>query len=177
MSKILLGIDISHKAILLFSDSSKMRSRRERRGMVNKHQSYDLAQMQSLPLKAKVRMSCQRIDGWYNEYDGQIFVSFSGGIDSRVLAHLVREVCGYKDVPLVFVNTGLEYPEIVQFVKSFENVVILRPKMNFRQVIEKYGYPFFSKETSEAIFYARKYLKRLKELESLDRQTERQTDR
>ena len=30
--------------------------------------------------------------------------------------------------------------------------------MNFKQVIQKYGYPFISKETSEAVYYARKYL-------------------
>lgn len=45
----------------------------------NKHTSYDLAQMQSLPLEQKVIMSQRRIQEWYDYWDGQVYVSFSGG--------------------------------------------------------------------------------------------------
>lgn len=76
----------------------------------NKHTSYDLAQMQSLPLEQKVIMSQRRIQEWYDYWDGQVYVSFSGGKDSTVLLDIVRKM--YPDVPAVFVNTGLEYPEI-----------------------------------------------------------------
>ena len=136
--------------------------------MENKHTLTDLYQMQALPLSAKIRMTKYRIRQWIEEYgeDG-VYVSFSGGKDSTVLLHLVRE--DYPNVPAVFVDTGLEYPEIREFVKSFENVEWLRPKMNFKQVIQKYGYPFFSKETSECIAETRKYIKIL-----TDRQTDRQ---
>jgi 3'-phosphoadenosine 5'-phosphosulfate sulfotransferase (PAPS reductase)/FAD synthetase len=51
----------------------------------------------------------------------------------------------------VFVDTGLEYPEIVDFVKTQENVTILKPKMSFYGVIQKYGYPVISKEVSQKI--------------------------
>jgi 3'-phosphoadenosine 5'-phosphosulfate sulfotransferase (PAPS reductase)/FAD synthetase len=47
------------------------------------------------------------------------------------------------------VDTGLEFPEIKDFVKSTPDVERLRPEMSFRQVIEKYGYPVISKEQSE----------------------------
>jgi 3'-phosphoadenosine 5'-phosphosulfate sulfotransferase (PAPS reductase)/FAD synthetase len=57
----------------------------------------------------------------------------------------------YPDVPAVFVDTGLEYPEIREFVRTVENVEWLKPKMNFRQVIEKYGYPVVSKKTAANI--------------------------
>ena len=118
----------------------------------------DLRQMQALPLELKIKMTQTRIRQWVDEFgeDG-VYISFSGGKDSTVLLHLVREL--YPNVPAVFVNTGLEYPEIVQFVKTFDNVEIIRPKMNFKKVIEKYGYPFISKEAAECVFYARKYLK------------------
>lgn len=85
---------------------------------------------------------------------GQVYVSFSGGKDSTVLLHIARQV--YPDIEAVFVNTGLEYPEIQQFVKTFDNVTILRSKMRFDEVIKKYGYPIISKEVSLAIYYARK---------------------
>lgn len=99
-------------------------------------------------------MTQQRIRQWYEHWDGQVYVSFSGGKDSTVLLHLVRQI--YPDVPAVFVNTGLEYPEIVQFVNTFENVEMLRPKMNFRQVITEYGYPVISKEVAHTIHYAKR---------------------
>ena len=134
--------------------------------MADKHTRNDLLQMQSLPLSAKIQMTKRRISEWV-EYFGEdgVYVSFSGGKDSTVLLDLVRK--SYPDVPAVFVDTGLEYPEIREFVRTFENVVWLKPKMNFRQVIEKYGYPFFSKEISECIAESRKYIKIL-----TDRQTE-----
>ena len=122
--------------------------------MANKHAAYDLAQMQSLPLEAKILMTKRRIQEWYDYWDGGMYVSFSGGKDSTVLLHLVRSM--YPDVEAVFVNTGLEYPEIQQFVKTFDNVTILRPKMRFDDVIKKYGYPVISKDVSHKIYYARK---------------------
>ena len=60
--------------------------------MGNKHMPYDLAQMQSLPLEAKIVMTQQRIRQWYDYWDGQVYVSFSGGKDSTyVLYKLVKE--------------------------------------------------------------------------------------
>lgn len=58
----------------------------------------------------------------------------------------------------VFVDTGLEYPEIRDFVKTFDNVDWLKPKLNFRKTIDKYGYPLISKEVSEKVCAARSYL-------------------
>ena len=86
-------------------------------------------------------------------FNGDVYVSFSGGKDSTVLAHLVHDL--YPEVPLVFSNTGLEYPEIQAFAKKM-GAEFIRPKMQFSEVISKYGYPIISKEVSEAIYYARR---------------------
>lgn len=136
--------------------------------MANKHTMSDLYQMQSLPLKAKIQMTRRRIEEWVNEYgeDG-VYISFSGGKDSTVLLDIARK--DYPDLKAVFVDTGLEYPEIRSFVKGFNNVDWIKPQMTFKQVIEKYGYPFISKEVSECVDGARKYLRLL-----TDRQTDRQ---
>lgn len=119
----------------------------------------DLRQMQALPLSLKVSLTKSRIRQWVNEFgeDG-VYVSFSGGKDSTVLLHLVREL--YPNVTAMFVDTGLEYPEIREFVKSFDNVDIIKPSMNFKKVIETYGYPFISKDVSERVGYAQKYLQK-----------------
>ena len=124
------------------------------------HTIQELRQFQAMPLEVKVAMTKVRIRDWVNYYgqDG-VYVSFSGGKDSTVLLHLVREE--YPNIPAVFVDTGLEYPEIREFVKTFDNVTWLKPKMNFKKVIEKYGYPFISKEVSECVYGAKKYLHNL----------------
>ena len=121
---------------------------------MNKHTAADLKQMQSLPLDIKIEMTKRRIKEWYEAFDGNVYVSFSGGKDSTVLLHIARQM--YPDIPAVFVDTGLEYPEIRNFVKSIADVTWLRSKMNFREVIETYGYPLVSKEISERIYFARK---------------------
>lgn len=120
---------------------------------------WELRQMQSLPLAAKVSMTESRIREWVTEYgeDG-VYVSFSGGKDSTVLLDIVRRM--YSGIEAVFVNTGLEYPEIQQFVKTFDNVTILRPQMRFDEVIKKYGYPLISKEASECVGQGRIVLER-----------------
>ena len=118
--------------------------------MINqKHTAYDLIQMQSLPLDIKIRMTKERIQQWYEYWDGQVYVSFSGGKDSTVLKHIVDDM--YDDIPSVFVNTGLEYPEIQKFAMSQKNVVTVRPEMRFDEVIKKYGYPVPTKEQSAFI--------------------------
>lgn len=117
----------------------------------------ELKYMQSLPLEQKIEMTAERIDGWYQHYDGNVAVSFSGGKDSTVLLDIARyHWRGHSDIEAVYVDTGLEYPEIRQFVKTFENVTILRPKMRFDEVIKKYGYPIISKEVSRCVQYAKK---------------------
>ena len=118
-------------------------------------QKQTLLQRQCLPLDAKVRMSLERIRAWYEHWDGEVYVAFSGGKDSLVLLDLVWRL--YPEVPAVFSNTGLEYPEIVQFVKEIKarnpdrEVIIVRPKRTFRDVVLNEGYPVVSKKISRML--------------------------
>ena len=106
----------------------------------------------SATLDDKINKSKQLIMDWYYQFHGQVYVGFSGGKDSTVLLHLVRSL--FPDVPAVFSNTGLEYPDIIKFVKQTDNVTIIRPKMTFKQVLEKKGDPVVSKEQA---LYIRQY--------------------
>ena len=114
----------------------------------------ELQHLQAQTLERKVRLTQTRIMEYYQKLNGQVYISFSGGKDSTVLLDLARRI--YPDIEAVFSNTGLEYPEIVEFVKTFDNVTIVKPKMSFREVLDKYGYPVISKEIAEAIYGARK---------------------
>lgn len=142
-----------------------------------KHTMQELYQWQALPLNIKVRMTAERIRNWVNEFgeDG-VYLSFSSGKDSTVLGHIIREVCGYKNIPFVFVDVPTQYPELKEFAKTFDNLVILKPKISFAQVCEKYGFPMISKEVSNCVSGARKYVKYLDSQKSkntilTDRQT------
>lgn len=127
----------------------------------------------ALDLEDKVITSYEKLDEWYTAWGGQCYVSFSGGKDSTVLAYLAaRYLSSFRTPPwelnLVFVNTGLEYPEIQKFVNEYAdwlrrefprvnvNLVRLRPKMNIRQVVTKYGYSIVSKEVAGYVRDARR---------------------
>ena len=131
---------------------------------------FQLRIRQAMPLEDKIRFTERRINEWVNEFgENGVYISFSGGKDSTVLLDIARRL--YPNLKAMFVDTGLEYPEIRQFVKTFDNVDILRPQKRFDQVIQEYGYPIISKEVSECVDQARKaltsgkYLYRLQKLE------------
>lgn len=112
-----------------------------------------LRQRQSLPLSVKIMMTLRRIKYWYESHDGRVSVSFSGGADSTILLQLVRSL--YPEVPAVFVDTGLEFPEIREFVHSVENVIWMKPRKTFKQICEEHGYPVVSKETAQKLHEVR----------------------
>lgn len=122
---------------------------------MSKHTIDELRTLQALPLELKIEKSKNRIKEAVERYgeDG-VYVSFSGGKDSTVLLDLTRSI--FPNVKGVFSDTGLEFPEIRAFVFAQENIEVIKPKMTFKEIVSKYGYPLFSKEVSHAIWYARK---------------------
>lgn len=116
----------------------------------------ELRALQALPLERKILITQTRLTEWYLKFNGQVYISFSGGKDSTVLLHIARQM--FPDIEAVFCDTGLEYPEVRQFAKSFDNVTVIRPKMRFDEVIKKYGYPFIGKEVAERVFNARRHI-------------------
>lgn len=113
-----------------------------------------LRKRQEWPLERKIEWALKQIRIWYDYHDGRVYVAYSGGKDSTVLLHLVRSF--YPDATAVFCNTGLEFPEILDHVKATPNVTWLRPKMNFKAVLEKYGYPVVSKKVARYVWDLRR---------------------
>lgn len=116
----------------------------------NKRSAESLSRLQKLPLEQKINLTKRRIEQFYNAMGRKVSISFSGGKDSTVLLDIVRSM--YPDTPSVFFNTGLEFPEILSFIKSIENVAWITPKMNFKKVLDKWGYPLPSKKHAENIY-------------------------
>lgn len=112
-----------------------------------------LKELQALPLERKVGFTIARITEFYGHYNGKCYVSFSGGKDSTVLLYIARKL--FPDIKAVFIDTGLEYPEIREFVRTWDNVDWVKPAKSFLQVIKEHGFPAISKEVSEAVYYAK----------------------
>ncbi len=85
------------------------------------------------------------------------YISFSGGKDSTVVHHLVDMALPDNKIPRVFINTGIEYNEIVKFVKKLaendERFVLIKPSKPIKETLEKYGYPFKSKDHAKKVWY------------------------
>lgn len=137
-----------------------------------KHQLYELLQKQSLPLDMKIVLTQQRLREWYTYWDGNVYASFSGGKDSTVLADIISKTSGIQDIPLVFIDTGLEYPEIRRFVldmkASGSDIEIIKPTMKFPQVVKKYGYPAISKDVARRLHYAKRAVEAGREKYNID---------
>lgn len=89
----------------------------------------ELIKRQNWTLNQKIDHSLGAIEQFYNHFNGKTYVSFSGGKDSSVLLHLARII--YWDIPAVFVDTGLEYPEIRDFIKEIHpETTWIKPKKN-----------------------------------------------
>jgi len=106
-------------------------------------------EMYSWSLDKKIKHAKKRIRQFYKSMNGQVFVSFSGGKDSVVLRHLVLSL--YPNVKCVFSNTTNEYPEILQFVREFDNVEWVNPKTSFIEIMKQEGFPLVSKKVSRGI--------------------------
>ena len=86
------------------------------------------------------------------DLENNAYLSFSGGKDSTILHYLLDMALPNNRIPRVFIDTGIEYQMIREFVlglaKSDNRFIILKPTQNIKQMLEKYGYPFKSKQHS-----------------------------
>ena len=110
--------------------------------------AWQLNQLQSISLRGQIDRSKRKIAEWYYRHNGDIYVSVSGR-DSCVMLDMVRDL--FPSVLAVYCNTGLEHPEVREHVKTLDNVEWIKPKINFKQVIETHGFPVVSKEVSQKI--------------------------
>lgn len=103
----------------------------------------------------------RQIIGQYGE--DQFYLSFSGGKDSCVLSALLDEALPGNRIPRVYFNTGIEFTEMVKYVKHRaeldDRIVIMKPVNDIRKMLEEEGYPFKSKDHSQRVgeYQARGY--------------------
>ncbi len=80
------------------------------------------------------------------------YVSFSGGKDSVVMSHLIDEALPDNKIPRVYVNTGVEYFDILNYVRELrkrdDRIIIYNAGVHIPSMLKENGYPFKSKEHS-----------------------------
>lgn len=88
------------------------------------------------------------------------YISFSGGKDSTVLSYLIDEALPNNKIPRVYVNTGLDYKLIREFVfdkiKNDKRFVAITHGKNILEILRKDGYPFKSKIHATLVDYRQK---------------------
>lgn len=89
----------------------------------------------------------RQVIGKYGE--DNFYLSFSGGKDSTVLSALIDMACPGNKIPRVYSDTGIELNMIRDFVyeikKIDERIVVIKPSVPIKPMLEKEGYPFKSK--------------------------------
>ena len=113
-----------------------------------------------LELELAIEDALFRIKRDYERTNGKIYLSFSGGKDSTVLAHLII-MCNLKThIPFVFSNTGIELEAIKNFIDDFpyDNIIQLKPRKPFSQILKEYGKPAISKLKSECLNTYQKHI-------------------
>jgi 3'-phosphoadenosine 5'-phosphosulfate sulfotransferase (PAPS reductase)/FAD synthetase len=126
-----------------------------------------------LPLDDKIQWAIERYLDFVEVFgvDG-VYSCFSGGKDSQMMIHIIEllhqgkmdsylkheyraiyNLCvkGKQSPPKVFADTGLEYPEIRKHVKLFDNVVWVKPKMKFPDVVKQFGFAVASKDVAQKV--------------------------
>ena len=79
--------------------------------------AWQFSQRKYLDWETKLRLTKTRIREWDQNWDGQVYVSYSGGWTARCFCIWYVRTVG-EEVPAVFSNTGLEFPEITQFARK-----------------------------------------------------------
>ena len=91
----------------------------------------------------RVRQSLKILELADKVFSGNLAVAFSGGKDSLVALHVALQV--NADIPVIFNNTTVEFPETVSFVHSLAkewgfNLHVTKPDVPFLAAVKKSGW-------------------------------------
>lgn len=124
--------------------------------MTSEERKYLYGLRVGLPLDMKIRHFLKVVNNFIEEvYPRDVAVSFSGGADSLVMLDIIRKRIN-PDFPAVFADTGVEFPEIRKFVKTFDNCHVIKPTIAYKDVLLKYGYPIVDKYQARFIWDMRR---------------------
>jgi len=120
-----------------------------------------LKAIQGLPLQDKIERTNSFIDKIL-EISKRPVLAWSGGKDSTVALYLLLKK--KPNIDVVWINTGVEFPECIRFVQKIKrewslNLHIAKPSLTFWTISEKYGWPMMGKGGSGYWWSRAQYLK------------------
>lgn len=94
-------------------------------------------------LKGKITLAREVLKALFEATDN-VAVAFSGGRDSLVALDIARRI--RPDIPVMMVNTGIEFPESIKYVRRLAkdwnlNFYEVKPKVDFWKLTEEQGIP------------------------------------
>ena len=84
-----------------------------------------------------------KIQAINKQYDleNNAYLSLSGGKDSTILHYLIDLALPNNKIPRLFLNTGIEYNSVVQFMKELSQkdnrITILNSGLNIKKMLEE----------------------------------------
>ena len=73
-------------------------------------------------------------------------IAVSGGIDSVVMMHMIRQV---QPIRAVWINTGIEYPETIEYMKSIPDLDVISPERTYWNIADEFGFPEESRKNKQ----------------------------
>lgn len=121
-----------------------------------------LQSMQEKSLKQKIKRSQKLIERVITKHKRPA-VAWSGGKDSTVLLHMILQI--QPNIDVVWVNTGVEFPECVHYIQEIKcywklNLHVAHPSTTFWQIVDKFGWPILGKGGSGGWQSRANYLER-----------------
>jgi 3'-phosphoadenosine 5'-phosphosulfate sulfotransferase (PAPS reductase)/FAD synthetase len=118
-----------------------------------------LYKQEKIPLDEKIELS-QTIIKNALKTSKNPSISWSGGKDSTVLLHMVRQFL--PDIPTIFVDIDCLFPETREYVYDIRDkwelnlYVVKSDEYSFDSLTQKYGYPIFGKNIANNVERARR---------------------
>lgn len=93
------------------------------------------------PLESKIKKADELIREFVQR---KSCIAWSGGKSSTVVLHMCLKY--QPEIQVIFNNTGVEYPEIIDYINQIRhawnlNFVDIKPEMTFWQCVDKWGFP------------------------------------
>lgn len=113
-----------------------------------KYTKQDLETMRAWSLQRKIQVTQTRIIEWIGRYDWNVYISFSGGKDSTVLADLTARA--YQAFRLTYADGTVEIVEIKsKFVRRMQRDYPVRRRVFLEQIARPAGWKFTEIITAE----------------------------
>ena len=99
----------------------------------------------------------QKIKSINEQYDLEhnAYISFSGGKDSTILHYLIDEALPNNNIPRLFLNTGIEYKDILNFVRELaekdKRIIIYNVGVNIPKMLEEEGWQSGDEDTEQKV--------------------------